>query len=120
MAIWRMCFPLCYRPVLFISLSFCLLSFILLFHFYSFFVYKWSISVLKQGIFLGNKGRGQKIAGGEATFLPPYPRDHGPKIFLARTAPGLKSAFFKVSLPFPCSFKTLLNIRLSSTRLLIK
>ena len=28
MVILRLCFPLCYRPVLFISLSFCLLSFI--------------------------------------------------------------------------------------------
>ena len=39
----------------YISLSFCLLSFILLFHLHSFFVYKRPISVLKKGVFLRKK-----------------------------------------------------------------
>ena len=65
-----------------ISLSICLLSFILLLHFYSFFLYKWSVSVLKEGAFFGEKGRGRTIFWSFAP-RPPFssltPRSHGPR-----------------------------------------
>ena len=55
MAIFRLCFPLCDRPVLFISLSFCLLSFIFALSFLQLFLVEVANLCAKVGCFLRAK-----------------------------------------------------------------
>ena len=88
MVILRLCFSLCYRPVLFFSLSFCLFFFNFALSFLQLFVYKWRISVLKQGVFLGQKGGGKNLLGFRPDpLLFPYSRAHGPLRFFQLERP---------------------------------
>ena len=74
----------------------------LLFHFDSLFMYKWPISVLKQGVFFGQNGRGQKyfavIWSLDPLFLP-YPRGHCPPRFF-QLEPPLSVPTVKSGEPF--------------------
>ena len=88
-----------------------------LFHFYSFFLHKWPISVLQWGVFLGQKGCGQKNLLGAKSPDPilPFPRGHDPEIFPARTAPvGGQCSKFLIRM---CTRKGSLGYHFTSTPL---
>ena len=89
MEILRLYFPLCYRPVLLFLCHFSCSPAFLLFRFYSFFVYKWPISLLKRHFPRAKMAWSKKFSWGftpRPQFVSLAPRDHGPEIFLARTA----------------------------------
>ena len=91
MVILRLCFSLCYRPVLFISLSFCLLSFIFALSFLQLFHAEVDNLCAKTGRCLkAKRAWSNKFCCGllpKILFLLPCLRGHGPSTFFRLDPP---------------------------------
>ena len=91
MVILRLCFSLCYRPVLFISLSFCLLSFIFALSFLQLFHAEVENLCAKTGRCLkAKRAWSNKFCWGLLPKIPvlhPCPRGRGPSTFFRLDPP---------------------------------